>query len=116
MLDFLFGPLRSALGSAEREMAAPLLGPEHDIALGVGAIHRATESIERHVEVIEGLATSVGPLAESVNQLTATMADLVALLAPLAKTEHEVERVEHFLGFQRHPKPPAEPGPGPAGA
>ena len=72
------------------------------------AIHRATDSIERHVQVIEGLATSIGPLTESVNGLSATMADLTELLAPLAKAEREVQQVERRFGFLRR-HPPAQP-------
>lgn len=102
LLNLFFRPVRSALGLAEHEVTAPLEETEREIVDAAGAIHRASESIERHVEVIEGLATSVGPLTESVNQLTATMVDLVTLLAPMGKAERGVERAEHFFGFHRH--------------
>ncbi len=108
MLEFLFRPLRSVLGVAERELETPIVEAEREIIAAVEAIQRATESIEHHVEVIEGLATAVGPLTDSVNQLTKTLADVVTLLAPMAEAEHEVDRVKRFFGFSRHAKP-AEP-------
>jgi ABC-type transporter Mla subunit MlaD len=119
MFDFIFRPLRAALGAAEHEVSAPIAEGEHEILDTVTAIHRATESIEHHVQVIEGLATSVTPLTDSVNQLTATMRDLVAILAPMGEAEHDVEhgvqRVEHFFGIGRHESrgdPDAEKGEG----
>ncbi|OAI40179.1 hypothetical protein AYO39_01860 [Actinobacteria bacterium SCGC AG-212-D09] len=106
MLDFLFRPIRSALGSVERDASAPIVEGEREILDVVNAIHRATDSIERHVEVIERLATSIDPLKESVNQLTATMSDLVGIVAPMGAAEQQVEHasdeVRHFLGFRRH--------------
>ncbi len=111
MLDFVLRPLRYVLGAGEREVSKPLDETEHELVDAVRAIHRASESIDRHVEVIEGLATSLGPLTESVNQLTATMADLVALLGPLAGAEHDVQRAERFLHFRRRERD-ASPQPG----
>lgn len=112
MFDFVFRPLRSALGIAEHEAAAPLEGAERELIDAARAIEHASESIDHHVQVIEGLATAVGPLTDSVDRLTTTMAELVALLAPLAmaqqemaKVEHEVDRAEGFLGLRRHRKP-----------
>jgi hypothetical protein len=99
VLDFVFRPLRQVLGA---EVSKPFDETEHQILDAVQAIHRASDSIDRHVAVIEGLATSVGPLTESVNQLTATMADLVTILAPLAGAEQDVRRAERFLRFRRH--------------
>jgi hypothetical protein len=111
VLDFLFRPLRSALGTAERDVSAPLAAPERELTDAVEAIRRTTDSIEHHVEVIEALATSVGPLTESVNQLTATMRDLVSLLAPMGEAERGVQRAGRFLGFHRHERATeSEPG------
>jgi hypothetical protein len=104
MFEFLARPLRSVLGIAERQVAAPLEETERKIVEAAGAIQRATESIERHVEVVEGLATSVGPLTESVNRLTETMANLVTILGPLAAAEHEVQRAERLFGLRRRRK------------
>ena len=101
MLDFLLRPVRSVLGAAEHEIVAP----EHEILDAVGAIHAATESIERHVATIEGLATAVGPLADSVDRLTATMNELVTMLGPLAGAERSIDRVERRFAFRRHHEP-----------
>ncbi len=115
MLDFVFRPLRSVLGIAEHEVAAPLEDAEREIVDAASAIERASESIEHHVEVIEGLATSIAPLTDSVNRMNTTLAELVVLLAPLQKAaheadrvEHEADRVEHFFGLRRHRKPTPE--------
>ncbi len=115
MFDFVFKPLRSALGVVEHDMTEPIVDAEGEMIDAADAIRHASDSIERHVEVIEGLATSVGPLRDSVNQLTQTMDALVAVLAPLAAAErgmrdvgHEVEHVErgigHLFGRHRHDK------------
>ena|SRR5947209_1637640 len=107
MLEFLVRPLRSALGVAEHEVAAPVVRSEHEIHDAVAAIHRVADSLDRHLEVVEGLATSVGPLGESVDRLTATVDELVKLLAPMGAAERDVERVEHLFGFRRRRRPPA---------
>jgi hypothetical protein len=112
VLDFVFRPLRQVLGA---EVSKPFDETEHEILDAVQAIHRASDSIDRHVAVIEGLATSVGPLTESVNRLTATMADLVTILAPLAGAERDVGRVERLLRLRRHERDSAE-GPERAGS
>lgn len=104
MLETIFRPLRSLLDVAEHAVTihTPLEKTEEDILDTVKALHRATESIERHVQVIEGLATSVGPLTESVNELTSTMTSLVEVLGPLAAAEQGVKDVERFFWRRRH--------------
>jgi hypothetical protein len=109
MLDFVFRPLRSALGVAEQEIERPIVESEREILDAVKAIREATESLERHVAVIEVLATSVRPLTDSVTELTSTMDSLVTMMAPMQQAEQEAQRVGHFFDRFRH-KP--EPGPG----
>lgn len=114
MLDHVLWPIRTVRRAVESEVSTPLEETEHEILDAVDAIHRATDSIERHVEVIDGLASSVGPLTDSVDRLTATMRDLVELLAPMAAAERDVQRAERFfrLRRQRNASGPESPGPG----
>jgi hypothetical protein len=122
LLDVAFGPLRRALGTAEREVVVH--SPMHEtreverkLLEGIEAVHRATDSIERHVEVIETLATSLPPLTASVTRLTDQLNALMELTAPLAAAEHEVSRIEHLFGRHRHERdapPPPEPPSRPA--
>jgi methyl-accepting chemotaxis protein len=108
MLDFFIRPIRSMLGSAERDVAESVHETrdiEANMLGAVRAIEGATESIEKHVAVIETLATSVDPLRASVDRLTDTMQELVAMMAPMATAEHEIHRVGRLFG-RHHPEDP----------
>ena len=111
MLDIFIRPLRSVLGSAERDVAESVHETrdiEENMLGAVRAIEDATESIEKHVAVIETLATSVDPLRASVDRLTDTMQELVAMMAPMATAEHEMHKVGRFFGRHHHDDPPTE--------
>jgi hypothetical protein len=64
VLDFLRGAIRSAIGAAEHveaevERYSPPAMEEEKLHDAGAALHRATDSLERHVEVVETLATSL---------------------------------------------------------
>jgi chromosome segregation ATPase len=121
--DIAMRPLRVLLGSAEHEVedAMPVREIEEiqtQILDGVGALRRATESIESHVEVVEALATTLPLLTAAVQELTAQLAEIVTVLAPvteaeqeMAKVEHEFSRIGGLLGHHREQIPtPRDPG------
>jgi hypothetical protein len=120
LLDPFVRSLRAFLGDAEREvMEHTPLAETRDIEANmleaVQAVHRATDSIERHVEVIETLAQSLPPLTESVTVLSTQISELLRLTAPIASAEREVSRIEHLFSRHRHQPGPdgeAESGPG----
>jgi hypothetical protein len=124
-LDFLASPLRSLLGVAEHaESDVSSHAPMHEtrelerqLSEAVAAVHRSSDSLERHVAVLETLADSLAPLTESVTRLTDQLSPLLKIAAPLGSAEREVSRVEHFFGRRRRsPQAPAEPGAPEAGA
>ena len=102
LTDIAMRPLRVVLGSAEHEVEDVL--PVRDIEDiqsqildGVGALRRATESIESHVAVVEALAATLPVLTAAVQELTAQLAEIVAVLAPVTEAEKEMAKVEHEL-------------------
>ena len=120
ILDPFLNPLRSILGTAEHEVLehtpmAETRDIEARLLEAVTAVHRATDSIERHVEVIETLAQSLPPLTESVTRLTNQLGELLTLTAPLAAAERDVSRVTHLFGRHHHeeaaPEPEGPPAP-----
>jgi chromosome segregation ATPase len=127
--DLAMRPLRVLLGSAEHEVedALPVREIEDiqtQILDGVGALRRATESIESHVEVVDALATTLPVLTAAVQDLTAQLAEIVAVLAPvteaerdMAKVEHEFSRLGGLLGHRREQAPTSQDpgGPDPGG-
>jgi len=97
LLDLVLNPIRSVLGSAEREVMDHTT-VDDKLLDGVEAVRRATESIERHVEVVEGLALTLPALTESVTRLTDQLNELLQVIAPIAAVERDVQRVEGFFG------------------
>jgi hypothetical protein len=118
LLDLVTGPIRSVLGVAQQaERDVERHTPMHEtreveqkLLEGIEAVHRATDSIERHVEVIEALATSLPPLTESVTRLTDQLGELLQITAPLAAAERDVSRLEHLFR-RRHADSEAEAPP-----
>ena len=116
LLDPAVRPLRALLGGAEREVerTLPVLEIEDiqkQILDGVGAMRRATESIDSHVQAVDTLASAVPTLTAAVQALTAQLAALSEALAPMIAAEHEVAKVERraarlgdLLGH--HPRDP----------
>jgi ABC-type transporter Mla subunit MlaD len=107
-LDIVTGPLRSLLGTVERDVVTPLRETtelDDQLVDAVQAIHRAAESMERHVEVVETLAQSVPALTESVNALVVELNSLLKVIAPVAAVEQEVGRIGHLFGRHQHEQP-----------
>jgi hypothetical protein len=121
LLDTALRPLQALLGGAEREVerTLPVLDIEDiqkQILDGVGAMRRATESIDSHVQAIDTLASALPTLTAAVQALTAQLATLSEALAPMIAAEHEVARVERraarigdLLGH--HPRDPGSEAP-----
>jgi hypothetical protein len=121
LLDAATRPLRALLGSAEHEVEETL--PVHEIEdiqkqilEGVGAMRRATESIDSHVAAVDALANSMPTLTAAVEALTAQLALLSEVVAPVSAAEREVADVEHRLarlgglfGHQPHGSEPEPP-------
>ncbi len=108
MLDFVFRPLREALGATEHEVVGVVRETrdiEGSMLAAVRAIENATASIEQHVATIETLATSIDPLRASVDRLSDTVGELVMILAPLGAAEHEVQRLGRLFARRRHEEP-----------
>jgi len=111
MLDSVRGTLRHAIGAAEHvesdvESHTPA-SIESKLDELIAAMHRASDSAERHVEVVEGLAQSLVPLTDSVTKLTDQINLLLTVTAPLAAAERDVSRAEGL--FRRH-RPTVPPG------
>jgi hypothetical protein len=125
--DIAMRPFRVLLGSAEHEVedALPVREIEEiqtQILDGVGALRRATESIESHVEVVEALATTLPALTAAVQELTIQLGEIVAVLVPvteaerdMAKVEHEFSRIGGLLGGRHREQTPAQQDPGDLG-
>ena len=99
LLDPAVRPLQALLGGAEREVESTLPVREIEdiqkqILDGVGAMRRATESIDSHVQAVDTLASALPTLTAAVQALTAQLAALSEALAPMIAAEHEVEKVE----------------------
>jgi hypothetical protein len=99
ILGIALRPIRSVIGAAEHE--AEVVTPVREIEEiqkqildGVGAMRRATESIEAHVEVVDTLANTLPTLTAAVQELTEQLAAVVTVLAPLSAAERDVAKVE----------------------
>jgi ABC-type transporter Mla subunit MlaD len=104
-LDIVTGPLRSLLGTVERDVVTPLRETtelDDQLVDAVQAIHRAAESMERHVEVVETLANSVPGLTDSVNALVAELNSLLKVIAPVAAVEADLGKLGHLFGRHQH--------------
>ena len=77
----------------------------------VAAIHRASESLERHVEVLGALSESLPPLTASVTRLTDELGHAMAVTAPIAAAEREASRLDRLL--RRRPQGPSPSAPVP---
>ena len=112
--DAIGGTVRSVLGAPEHveaDLARAVRVGELEAKLeeAVAAMHRASESLERHVEVLGALSDSLPPLTASVTRLTDELGRAMDVTAPLAAAEREASRFDRLL--RRRPPPPPEPPP-----
>ena len=105
IVDLAFKPLRAVVGATEHEVERTLPvkdieGIQAQILEGVGALGRATESIESHVEVVDTLASSLPELTAAVNALSIAARASSSRFSPrwpprTKKSMHAEAHVEH---------------------
>ena len=109
MLDFATHAARSVLGQigAVEHRVEHLDDVDERLHAAVAALHRATDSIDRHVEALESVGDSLPALTEAVTRLCDQLAAALVLAAPVEAAEREVQtglrRLLHF--GRRRPRP-----------